>query len=459
MSTLPLKNRTILVTRAQGQTPEFRCLLEEAGARVLEVPTIEIRPKRTPELDSAIQKLIKYDWLIFTSANGVDVFVERARELGKWPEGGFSPAGPRICAIGPATARRVEDSGRDVDLVPSLYQAEGLLREFIRANKSDLTGMWILLPRASKAREILPEQLREKGARVDVIPVYDTAAPEQSRSLLEQLLETESPDLITFTSSSTVHNFVNLAEGRNLRQFRCAVIGPITEATARKYGLDVAVRAEKSSIPDLAKAIRAYFQDVHAYRRPEFEIDPLFIRRWSPRAMSGQALEDHELMALFEAARWAPSSFNNQPWRFLYARRESEYWQSFLDLLVEFNRTWAQKAGALVVIVSKRIFDRNGKPSRTHSLDAGAAWENLALQGTLQGLVVHGMEGFDYDRAREVLEIPDEYEVEAMVAVGKPGRIEDLPERLQQREKPSDRKTLSEIVFEGKFTPGPSRRS
>ena len=118
--------------------------------------------------------------------------------------------------------------------------------------------------------------------------------------------------------------------------------------------------------------------------------------------------------------------------------------------LVEFNQTWAAKAAVLIVIVSHDVFD-SGKPARTHSFDTGAAWQNLALQGSKAGLVVHGMEGFDYARAKEELGIPSDYTVEAMVAVGKPGKVEDLPKELQEKEQMSDRKPLNEIVFQGAF--------
>jgi nitroreductase len=185
-------------------------------------------------------------------------------------------------------------------------------------------------------------------------------------------------------------------------------------------------------------------------REPQYDVDQVFLNRWSPRAMSGEGIGRDELMSLFEAARWAPSSFNNQPWRFLYAIRDTENWGLFLSLMVEGNQAWAKNASVLIAVVSKKTFD-NGKPSRTHSYDTGAAWENLALQGTLKGLVVHGMQGFDYDRARQVLNIPEGYDVEAMIAVGKPGKKENLPEKLQEREFPSNRKKVSEIAFEGKF--------
>jgi nitroreductase len=189
------------------------------------------------------------------------------------------------------------------------------------------------------------------------------------------------------------------------------------------------------------------------FRKADHPIDSLFLDRWSPRAMSGEAITEEELFTLFEAARWAPSSFNNQPWRILYARRDTPHWPLFFDLLVEFNQSWAKNAAALAVFVSKTTFDHNGEPAATHSFDTGAAWGNLALQGALKGLVIHGMQGFDYDKARAALDIPEGFKVEAMAVIGKPGRAEDLPEKLQQRETPSDRRKLNETVFEGPYRP------
>ena len=184
-------------------------------------------------------------------------------------------------------------------------------------------------------------------------------------------------------------------------------------------------------------------------RKADYPIGSLFLERWSPRAMSGEPITDEELFTLFEAARWAPSSFNGQPWRMLYAKRDTAHWPLLFDLLVEFNQGWAKNAAALVVFISKTTFDHNGEPAATHSFDAGAAWENFALQGTLSGLVIHGMQGFDYDKARKALKIPDDFQVEAMAVIGKPGRKEDLPEKLQEREAPNGRRKLTEIVFEG----------
>ncbi len=186
-------------------------------------------------------------------------------------------------------------------------------------------------------------------------------------------------------------------------------------------------------------------------RRADHPIDKIFLDRWSPRAMSGEAIAEEDLMALFEAARWAPSSFNNQSWRILYARRDGKHWPLFLSLLVESNQAWANKAAALLLFISKTTFDYNGKPARTHSFDTGAAWENLALQAMLRGYVAHGMQGFDYDRARTDLGVPDEYQVEAMIAVGMPGSKESLPEKLQAVETPNDRRPLANSVCEGPF--------
>jgi len=167
--------------------------------------------------------------------------------------------------------------------------------------------------------------------------------------------------------------------------------------------------------------------------------------------MTGEKISHDEVLSLFEAARWAPSSYNNQPWRFIYANKESQHWNTLFNLMIEFNQSWAKNASVLVVIISSKNFEYNGNPSRTHSFDAGAAWENLAIEATSRGLVTHAMEGFDYEKTRKDLEIPDDYEVNAMIAIGKEGEKEQLSKELQEKEFPSDRKTLSEIMMEGKF--------
>src|SRR5688572_24561091 len=156
-------------------------------------------------------------------------------------------------------------------------------------------------------------------------------------------------------------------------------------------------------------------------RQPGHAIDGLFVDRWSPRAMSGEPMAESDLIALFEAAHWAPSSGNSQPWRFLYARRDTDDWPLFFDLLNEGNRTWCHRAAALIVFVSRTTHEQSGRPLITHSYDTGAAWMTFAYQGWLRGLVVHGMAGFDYARAKTALQVPDDMAIEAMAAVGHPG--------------------------------------
>jgi nitroreductase len=186
------------------------------------------------------------------------------------------------------------------------------------------------------------------------------------------------------------------------------------------------------------------------FRRPDHDIQPFFVNRWSPRAMTGEEISRGDLMRMLEAARWAMSSMNNQPWRFLYALRNTPHWETFYNLLAPGNKAWCINAAALLVVISKTTFD-NGKPARTHSYDAGAAWYSFALQGVMMGFVVHGMQGFNYDLAKEELGVPDGYQVEAMIAVGRPGDSDDLPQALKDREVPSQRKNVGEFAFEGGF--------
>jgi nitroreductase len=197
----------------------------------------------------------------------------------------------------------------------------------------------------------------------------------------------------------------------------------------------------------------ALTDEVKSLRKPGHPIAPLLLNRWSPRAMTGEPLTEAELMALFEAARWAPSCNNAQPWRFVYARRDTAHWPLFVGLLVEANRIWAQQAAVLMVVISRKNFEYNDKPNRTHAFDAGAAWENLALEATRRELVTHGMAGFDYHRARTELRVPENFEVMAMVAIGRRGKREDLPPRAAAMEQPNDRRPLAEIVHEGPFAP------
>lgn len=192
-------------------------------------------------------------------------------------------------------------------------------------------------------------------------------------------------------------------------------------------------------------------QEQELGRKATYGINPLMLNRWSARAMDGAALAQEELMPLFEAARWAPSALNGQPWRFIYAKRDTPHWDRLFGLLVDFNKSWAKDAAALAVVVSKKTFDYNGQPNTAYQFDAGAAWQNLALEAASRGLVAHAMGGFDHDGARRELGLPDDFEPMAMVAIGRPAPKEKLDPALREREYPSDRKPLSEIVMEGKF--------
>lgn len=189
-------------------------------------------------------------------------------------------------------------------------------------------------------------------------------------------------------------------------------------------------------------------------RVPGYAITPAILSRWSARALSGEALTKEEVLSLIEAARWAPSSANNQPWRFTVALPDSPHWDAYFQLLAEGNQSWARKAGALLIVVSRTRMEYKERPNPTHSLDTGAAWENLAIEATQRGYVVHGIAGFDYEKAREVAGIPDLFNVEMMIVIGKQGKKEDLPPALQERETPSQRKPLSELVFNGTFGTG-----
>ncbi|MFG1477996.1 nitroreductase family protein [Xanthobacter sp. V4C-4] len=190
-------------------------------------------------------------------------------------------------------------------------------------------------------------------------------------------------------------------------------------------------------------------------RQAEHKVDPIFTERWSPRAFTGEEIAPEELNALFEAARWAPSSYNSQPWRFLYARRGTPAFDTFLDLLVPFNQQWAKNAAVLIIAVSAKSFVRPGTTdvlaSRSHSFDTGAAWANLALQASRLGWHAHGIGGFDPDKARAVLKVPDDYQVEIAIAVGRRGEKSLLPEHFHAGETPNGRRPVSETAFEGAF--------
>jgi len=190
-------------------------------------------------------------------------------------------------------------------------------------------------------------------------------------------------------------------------------------------------------------------------RQAEHDILPLFINRWSPRAYTGEAIPDAVLFAAFEAARWAPSGSNAQPWRFVYAKRGVGNWPVFLDLLVPGNRAWAEKASALILIISKKtgIRQRDGLPGPlpSRSFDSGAAWQNFALQAFVSGWSTRAIGGYDREKARPALRIPDDYDLENFVAIGKQAEKEVLPEELRAKEFQSPRLPLKDLLFEGGF--------
>jgi nitroreductase len=190
-------------------------------------------------------------------------------------------------------------------------------------------------------------------------------------------------------------------------------------------------------------------------RTADHEIEPLFLERWSPRAFTNEEISEADLFRLFEAARWAPSTYNSQPWRFCYALRGTPAFAKFLGLLVESNQAWAKNAAALVFIVSKKSFTPPGQSapidSYSHSFDTGAAWACLAFQGLKMGWSTHGMGGFDHSRAVTDLNLPEGHRVEMAMAIGRKGDKSMLPEVLQGREKPSPRNPITQLVFEGGF--------
>jgi nitroreductase len=190
-------------------------------------------------------------------------------------------------------------------------------------------------------------------------------------------------------------------------------------------------------------------------RQPEFAIDPVFVKRWSPRAFTGETIDEITLLTLFEAARWAPSASNSQPWRFIYALRGSPHWPAFLSLLSGSNQRWAANASVLLVLVSRttqlRPGDTEASPLRSHSFDSGAAWAHLSLQALHSGWRTHAMGGFNRDKAREVLGVPEGYSVEVAIAVGRQAERGSLPPDLQERELPSQRRPVGQFVAEGRF--------
>ncbi|PWT81302.1 MAG: hypothetical protein C5B44_04030 [Acidobacteria bacterium] len=259
----PLAGRTVVVTRAQTQAADFVSALEEFGAKVIVCPTIEVTdPESYARLDEAVNDLYGYDWIIFTSVNGVDYFLRRARQR-EHEESALDAV--KICAIGDATANRLRSEKVHVDLVPPEFKAEGIYQALERfvGGREFLRGLNFLIPRAAVARDYLPKQLEAAGARVDVVPAYRTVIPEQAdRGRLTAMLA-GGADCIAFTSSSTVRNLAQLFDTLDLNTvlegIAVACIGDITAGTAREYGLSPVIQPTEFTIPALAGAIADHF--------------------------------------------------------------------------------------------------------------------------------------------------------------------------------------------------------
>jgi uroporphyrinogen III methyltransferase/synthase len=247
---LPLAGRRIVVTRAAGQSSELVERLRELGAEPISLPAIEfLPPEDWRPLDEAIARLPDYDWIIFTSANGVRFFLERLDASSR----DLRSLRAQICAIGPATRRALEAAHLKADLMPDEYVAEKLVEAF---QSVELAGRRILLPRAAVARDLVPVELRRRGAQVDVVAAYRTAPPADLPSRAREIFQSgRKPDWVTFTSSSTVTHLVEAAGAQALEGVRIASIGPVTSATIRRYGLQVAAEARVFTTEGLVQAI------------------------------------------------------------------------------------------------------------------------------------------------------------------------------------------------------------
>jgi len=255
--TKPLFGRGIVVTRPESQAESLTALLQDAGARVISFPTIRVvSPESWDGLDNAIRHLEDYAWLIFTSANAVRFFLERLHAAGKDLR---DLKGIRLCTIGPATAAALESRGLRVDLVPETYLSEGVVAAF---DQFVISGQRILLPRAEKARDVIPEGLTRRGAIVDVVTAYRTLNSGRTRSGLTELIAQSRVDVLTFTSPSTVTNFLEIMGPDFLplpEGIRVACIGPVTAAAAEKAGLPVDILQETYTVPGLVESLKVFF--------------------------------------------------------------------------------------------------------------------------------------------------------------------------------------------------------
>jgi len=250
----PLAGTRILVGRARHQAGSLSSSLRSLGARVIEIPFIEIRkPQSFAPMDSTLKNLKTYDWLILTSANGVEAMWKRLRKLRITRR---NLRHLQIAAIGPATKRAIIKHGLKVKMVPEEYVAESV----VKGLKDKVSGKRVLLVRAKVARDVIPDSLRQAGAQVDVVEAYETVVPEKSRALLRALMKdkTRRPHVVTFTSSSTAKNFAELLGSPNataLKDIQFASIGPVTSATLRELGLPVSIEAREFTMGGLIRAI------------------------------------------------------------------------------------------------------------------------------------------------------------------------------------------------------------
>lgn len=261
---LPLRGRTIVITRALTQSAEFTAELESYGARVVACPTIEItEPESYAPLDEAIEHLYGYDWIVFSSTNSVDFFMRRLEAQGH-DAGELDEL--HVCAIGTATADRLRDARVHVDVVPGEFKAEGVfdaLSNYL-GGREKFDCLNFLIPRAAVARDFLPDALNEAGARADVVPVYRTVPPKTTdRARVEALLVGGAVDCITFTSASTVKNFTALFDTGDLsallKDVKVACIGDITASCAADYNLNTDIQPAEFTTSALARAIADHF--------------------------------------------------------------------------------------------------------------------------------------------------------------------------------------------------------
>jgi uroporphyrinogen III methyltransferase/synthase len=260
----PLAGRAVMITRAPAQSAEFAAELERYGARVVPCPTIEIvEPECYGPLDEAIGNLFGYDWLVFTSTNGVEFFMRRFEALGR-DAGELDDL--RVCAIGEATALRLSEAFVHVDVVPQQSRAEGVfaaLESYI-GGRDKFDRLNFLIPRAAVARDYLPRALEDAGARVDAVAAYRTVAPRATeRARVEALLVGGGIDCVTFTSASTVRNLAQLFDTNDLAHVlagvRVACIGVVTAAAAEEFGLRVHIRPRETTAAALARAVAEHF--------------------------------------------------------------------------------------------------------------------------------------------------------------------------------------------------------